>query len=97
MVNICRICLGNVFNVSSDDMKNDGTSEKFLVKQDQTDSEDEEKTLFQDTFRFFIVNLFYNENGNLNKVLIFCQNFLLQFFANLYFVLKLLIMVFSGF
>ena len=42
---ICRICLGNVVNVSSDDMKNDGTSEKFLVKQDQTDSEDEEDTI----------------------------------------------------
>ena len=45
MVNICRICLGNVVNVSSDDMKNDGTSEKFLFKQDQTDSEDEEDTI----------------------------------------------------
>ena len=45
MVNICRICLGNVVNVSSDDMKNDGTSEKSLVIQDQTDSEDEEDTI----------------------------------------------------
>ena len=45
MVNICRICLGNVFNVSSDDMKNDGTSEKSLVIQDQTICEDEKGTI----------------------------------------------------
>ena len=45
MVNICRICLGNFVNVSSEDMKNDGTSEKFFVKQDQTDSEDAEDTI----------------------------------------------------
>ncbi len=45
MMNICRICLGNVVNVSSVNMKSDGTSEKSLVIQDQNDSEDEEDTI----------------------------------------------------
>ena len=59
MVNICRRCLGNVGNVSSDDKK------RLLVMQDQTNSE------MKKTFRVFIVNMLYNENDNLNKVKIF--------------------------
>ena len=56
--------------VSSDDMKNYGTSEKFLVKQDQTDSEDGGDTV-PGLHSGFIVKMLYNEKGNLNKLLIF--------------------------
>ena len=53
MVNMCRVCLGSVVGVSSDDMKNDGTLGKFLVIQDQTDSGKIKKTLFQDYIQVF--------------------------------------------
>ena len=64
--------------VSSDDMKNYGTSEKFLVKQDQTDSEDGEDTI-PGLHSGFIVKMLYNEKDNLNKLLIFWKNFALIF------------------